>query len=1826
MPTLVPVWLVTTHAYEKRQKHSRKRVGAAALLSIPDVQHFLSTGLERCQYDLSAVLLDRSRAGHVFAWGLLELTEEIDSVLNSKTLQRRILLEFNNYLPLLHFTLKHVVSLQVPHKAFHVGLRPTPNTRVFLLRPDFVQRVLMSQPALGGGTVGDQVHASYPEFARANMSQIGFEMWVPVCILSAFGQWTDASLPAEAKWPSAVLQQLHDDTRVRVCRAREAAFEMENQVVKLDTSGQEIMGPQGFRNMGSQICSWAGMLLEGKQFDMDVERFQMELAVQSCEAQAKLLEDIAAGHVMEDNIHSSGKRFNIVFLLQALWFAFDLKSDSSLRRALLQACTLMFPGTKHTFLQEAIQSERLPLPSQSVLAQARFFLDMALMVKMRQKHANIYHPLQNSPHICDAHGAMYVMADSSPQGGVNWLMIEYVRIDHCALMASAKAAAQLTGVASRLTQAERAGLPILEEELDVEMSCATMLWSNLERRPMVPVGLGSGRASMWHELHALYHSFFLECGDPALLAELASSVISMTSDRGTEAGFAQAHPVPFNMFFPHFQQAHFVFEEDALGLAVEGPVGEDDEADEAPANPPVPANDAPLSLRSALPTPGCLHIVHNATRNMLRAMPHFESKVKAGFAAVVDVLHSSYTRQRFVATCLTTPEAHAFRILFASFQHTVVKWRFGTFAAVCKDLLPLELPLRRYWSLASMRFHQAGQGQDARAADVAGPGNFGDGHLRGPNLEVASEAILSTTFWSYIHMIAELADFVGHVENWFQSCPCHSEDISEKRLRCAIKRGCPLRSLRAPELAADAFEPFLQELSALSAAAVMLNHTRGCAVQDRVWILEDFECGRQHLLFSFIMQTACWSQLPHKLCAIGHWLPDVARVHAATCLRVWANMSQEQKDASHQLSQLMLAHGSPLEQQLRDFVQGTSLDDLPELSRMAARLRFIPLCEKRIEGRRAFVHKVLKKASNAGPVFISMAERMPLLIELSKEDVTVMKSLAQAADELYRPLKAVAALGLSGHPELAPIIANVVTPRWNGLVSVWGTTHKYSKQVKKVVYHLDEVSQYMDMTEIADHDHGSGPAPGKSSKTRARSESHTFEEQAAFQKLLDNHEESRVYSISSQEGQRFSSLLTKVRDSGPNKINDPSPGNSDFFFNMEADAGLGETGSCASSSSVLPLPKSDADIQERHASNRNSDVIVFRILSLRPSRMKLPQTDKRLDLAWSDMAVSILPVHEVESQDRMWVAATPEVPTASSVQVLSKGGFSSVKVWKLDPKLRCSWGGGFQHVLPEPLDEQELQVAAEALVQAGAFPGTVVGLDASEDVSGSLDYLKGHGLASISEAGLWQISQQGVSSLRMAYCMSKVEDLVNLEESLPITDRSESALLLFLKQQGWQLYQWVSKKGTADPKPHPIHAQAPPPPNRMYVNAGRVTVGQAYLAVLAKVVSQEPEFIVLCEQQGLKAIPHLKGDKFYERLLEGRLKAQSDALNFERDGGVPAAELRSSKKRTARGSAAASNREKTPSAPTAPELEQGPDASPKPKPQVVADAKRKVLRLSSAASASAQLKVPAAGSGASSSNDPAPGLGGLALAPARAPVPPADADVAPAVPEVPLLPPGSPERRVRRKTQQAPGPGFGRSGHRFGTFRLHESFRWGCVSFKYKKGSETVWPAYQVDCVRYDHYIYHVHGARTSCSKTMGFDPDSDASKDDVLQRLKTWVVEGLTLSSRKAHKDRGADLASRDAATLLTNEELERHRPDAPPKIEAHVPAPAVPEAKAKPAARSKPKPKGIPKAKAALHCAEDDASDSSTSSTSSTSDSSFVPGSSQSDSADHVGPQMFK
>ena len=143
------------------------------------------------------------------------------------------------------------------------------------------------------------------------------------------------------------------------------------KVNKPVTEGIEVFGPADFNQLAASIVDWADMLLNGAPFTKEVEQCRLEIAVQPCRTQAALLENIAAGSVLEQH-HGTG-RFNLVFLLQTLWLAFDLKSDSVLREALLNAVKVLYPNTRHGFIEQIISDQSHASPIQKYSNSSTFF-------------------------------------------------------------------------------------------------------------------------------------------------------------------------------------------------------------------------------------------------------------------------------------------------------------------------------------------------------------------------------------------------------------------------------------------------------------------------------------------------------------------------------------------------------------------------------------------------------------------------------------------------------------------------------------------------------------------------------------------------------------------------------------------------------------------------------------------------------------------------------------------------------------------------------------------------------------------------------------------------------------------------------------------------------------------------------------------------------------------------------------------------------------------------------------------------------------------------------------------------------------------------------------------------------------------------------------------------------------------------------------------------------------------------------------------------------------------------------------------------------------
>lgn len=111
--------------------------------------------------------------------------------------------------------------------------------------------------------------------------------------------------------------------------------------------------------------------------------------------------------------------------------------------------------------------------------------------------------------------------------------------------------------------------------------------------------------------------------------------------------------------------------------------------------------DAPpthIGFASTISVPGVLHIVHNASNEVLESMPNVSAAVDR-LALVAKMLHDRATCLRLCHTCFTSAAARHHHHALMSFHGMVYRARWGTVAFCVKGLLSLEAVLKLGWSM-----------------------------------------------------------------------------------------------------------------------------------------------------------------------------------------------------------------------------------------------------------------------------------------------------------------------------------------------------------------------------------------------------------------------------------------------------------------------------------------------------------------------------------------------------------------------------------------------------------------------------------------------------------------------------------------------------------------------------------------------------------------------------------------------------------------------------------------------------------------------------------------------------------------------------------------------------------------------------------------------------------------------------------------------------------------------------------------------------------------------------------------------------------------------
>ena len=188
-------------------------------------------------------------------------------------------------------------------------------------------------------------------------------------------------------------------------------------------------------------------------------------------------------------------------------------------------------------------------------------------------------------------------------------------------------------------------------------------------------------------------------------------------------------------------------------------------------------------------------------------------------------------------------------------------------------------------------------------------------HEDGCDASLLTQTIRSEKWWFFSEMLLRLHNFSHDFATWAEGCPCHfwlrperHEPQSGGRVRSehseacqnlrVIRRmkglrpgegdgpeftSCPLGGRRAPELASNAAERFMEELSKSYVEDLM----QCCSCTDPAemeQVLADFSLGKASMMSYITQKLHCWRVLPWRLAALA--LPDVAeaRKHARDIL------------------------------------------------------------------------------------------------------------------------------------------------------------------------------------------------------------------------------------------------------------------------------------------------------------------------------------------------------------------------------------------------------------------------------------------------------------------------------------------------------------------------------------------------------------------------------------------------------------------------------------------------------------------------------------------------------------------------------------------------------------------------------------------------------------------------------------------------------------------------------------------------------------------------------------------------------------------------------
>lgn len=939
-------------------------------------------------------------------------------------------------------------------------------------------------------------------------------------------------------------------------------------------------------------------------------------------------------------------------------------------------------------------------------------------------------------------GPIYLWCDSSPQGGVDWLLsiFDYVldsELPQC-FHHMQKIYASVDTLNRLVLEGEPRPLPgqvaeaLQQVGLD-RLAASKFLTQAIRRHRQMPMGLGSGASSLEYKCQALAIKFFHESSSFEALRAIGRRVYSLTVDMGVEVGVSEAKGGDLVSYLPPWMSDLDSLRPDS-GLEALSCVSDHH------------------FLPNALLSAGLDHIANNLLSDMDQALTCW-SEWLPGFKALSHLLSHKHLLVRLIARCIDGTSFTPLARMFETCVEPVAKWRWGTIVKTLPSILSLQNALNLVWDEGKfLNRGEALQGQDG--SDVF-------------NLAIVTQTIKSRRWWSFGRMLLHLHAVGNFPSAWGSGCRCHEGMLSEgsdsqnvtlqAMLDCqncldeeakwwdGPKFQCPLKGKRAPELAGGALLPLVRAKAERAKGDILL--ASGMVEEaDREAILNDFDLGVSHILMTLELKLGHWQSLPWLIAGLA--LPEN---HQQLAQKILAEFDKLPAEAihHHRVSWKMLQPGCIMRQQMEALATGARLADQHQLLIEVSRVSLVPIVERIVEGAHSLVHRHsgYRKVSGA---YVSCAQRLG---EIDKvlETKESKERLVQAFESLRKPRALIKAFRLQDHP------------RWLDLTSKPPSQQTGIRKIcNAIVYSTDPGTMY------ADH-----------RSERVKHQKHQFQE-AAARKTVQPAPKLALSADSVMQCALSKHVCQKLE-----------PG---CFYSVAG---------AVVDKSYWPRPLKESlaleDLRDDGVAEEEGDGVhrqkFFKVVSVKASNLKTVKAPRRR-LARSDVVIT---VHDSEQTLRNQICINSQ-PLASSlsgdpVHVLGTLGLGLEKASQIRKWTRCS---KCRYTLPH-FNSHVAAAILDQLFDYKAMEGTgAVYMTTDPTDQRVLQDMAHEGWVVYMNSG-WQLSRSGAQQLQVAQFVDRAMPICDAGRGLSLQDMTEWQLLQQMGQTGWTWKRFVTK---AKPLPY----------------------------------------------------------------------------------------------------------------------------------------------------------------------------------------------------------------------------------------------------------------------------------------------------------------------------------------------------------------------------------------------------------------------------------------